>query len=482
MSKAEELAKLHELKIQGILSEEEFNAEKAKVLAAGSSVPPVAAVPAVQTISPSAGGHGHIQAVTNFASCNLIQVACEKCKGEVQFLPGLDLVRCTFCGHELSVGSKESAVAQIPNLLIPFKVTQAEVRQRFYNQLANDDYVPDSIFDEGTKIDFFGIFIPVYYFDGKYEGNWTALSIVKYAKTVNGKKVGEEEQATPISGTVRGLLKEIVVASSVAGDAGASMEAAELKSRLKQYEAGFVQGFLVESLVKAKSQEACEVLVRQCAQQLAQNEAIKMIPTSNYRNLAVNIDVTSNTLVFLQPLWGCEIKHNGTTYRVWLPGDQPNGVMSGKIPQDEGRKNLVKKLKSAGVKMYIVGGVMCCIGMMGIGAAQPKEGDPEKSVGLIIYQVLLIGGFLTGALVCFYKGWKKSKAGQAELAQTLFKSKQLRQNRMPAGIPKSTLTPPNVSASSGTGSSDNSLKDLKGMYNQVQEKTSLMYWLKRLKK
>ena len=421
MSKAEELSKLFELKKQGILSEKEFNKEKAKVLAGESAGP--AAATAAQTVA--AAGHGQIQAATNFASCNLIQISCAKCKGEVQFLPGLDVVRCTFCGHEATVGEKETTAVQVPNALIPFTVTKAEVKQKVYNHLADDDFVPDNIFDDAAAINVYGIFVPAYLFEGKYEGNWTALSIVTYTKTAGGKHVGTKEQATPISGTVRGLFKQIVLASNLAADAEDSVTADELKSRLKQYEPGYVQGFLVESLGKAKSQEACEVIARQYAQGLAESEAVKMMPTSNYQNLAVNADITASTQIFLQPLWVCEIRRGETTYRIWLPGDLTDGSMSGTFPQDQERINLAKRLNGAGGGPLAVFFAICGVGVIG-GVIEGCRDNGNTTVGWII---AIIG--LIASVPSFRKFSKQSDAASAELAKIMGKTKQHRRDRMP---------------------------------------------------
>jgi len=467
MSKAEELSKLFELKKQGILTEEEFNKEKAKVLAADSGAPAVAAAPAVQA-APLAGGHGHIQAATNFASSNLIQLSCPKCKGEVQFLPGLDVVRCTFCGHEASVGASEATTVRVPNLIVPFKVMKEEAKRRFYNHLADDDFVPDSIFDDGTAIKVYGMFSPGYFFDGKYQGNWTALSIVKYT-VKRGDKSHTEEQANPISGTVHGLFKQVVIASKLAGDA--SIDAEELRSRLKQYEPEYVQGFVVESLGTAKSQEACEVIARQHAQELASIEAVKMIPTSDYRNLAVNIDISANVFVFLQALWVCEIKHGGVDYRIWLPGDQSHGAISGTMPQDDGRKNLAEKLKAAGNNLYMIAVAICC-GFCGWGLFDEEHGykawtfisdEGGRAILLPVISLLLAVPFI-------YKGWKKSRAGKAELDKILYASKQHRQDRIPSGIEKTKLTPPATHEAGGSGVTSNQFNNLKGKLNGLRDK------------
>jgi hypothetical protein len=423
MSKAEELSKLFELKKQGVLSEEEFNQEKAKLLAAQVTTPGSGGV---QAVAATALTPGHVDSASNFASCSMIQMACPKCKGEVQFLPGLEVIRCTFCGNEVSVETKESKTFQIPDLLIPFAVSRKEAEVRIYNRLADDDFVPDDIFDDKKAITVFGIFCPSYLFNGKYEGNWTALSIVKYT-VKRGDKSHTEEQANPISGQVKGLVNYVAVASKTAS--AAAVDADDLKAKLKPYQPEFVQGFLVESLNSCKSQEACEVVLRSHARQLAEVEAVKMMPTSDYRNLAVNVDVTAKATAFLQPLWGCEIKHGGTVYRMWLPSHGVAEGFSGDIPQDAERKNLVEKLKKAGNLLYGVGVVLCCgVGIWLVYLLDNREYfsyEAKEKYGWLPFLALIVG-----APFWFY-GWKKSKAGKEELEKIITTSKERRQNNKP---------------------------------------------------
>jgi hypothetical protein len=421
MSKAEELSKLFELKKQGILSEEEFNQEKAKLL----SMPVASAVapsPAVQSVAVTAPTPGQISSASNFASCSMIQMSCPKCKGEVQFLPGLDVLRCTFCGAEISVKPKESTVAKIPDQLLPFCVSAAEAKKRFFDHLADDDYVPDDIFKDKNAISVFGLYCPAYLFNGKFDGNWTALSIVKYTVKRGDKTTGEEEQANPISGSVKGPLNYVVVASKIAS--GTPINAEDLRVKLKPYQPEFVQGFLVESITSAKSQEACEVVLRTHAREVAEVEAIKMMPTSEYRNLAVNVDATANATAFLQPLWGCDIKHGDTAYRLWLPSQSAVESISGELPQDPERINLSEKLKKAGNTLYGVAGVVCCGAFLGLIGVYNHLGSKEEFVWLPFLAILV-------AAPIAYKASRKSKAGEADLSKALKQSKERRRSNMP---------------------------------------------------
>lgn len=430
MSKAEELAKLFELKKQGILTEEEFNQEKAKVLS--TQVGNVASIaPPVQTTR-IAHTPGQVDSASNFASCTMLQMSCPKCKGEVQFLPGVEVLRCTYCGNEIPVNSKESKNVRLPDQLLPFKVSRKEAQKRFLDTLANDDFVPDDIFDKKNILNVVGIYCPAYLFNGKYEGNWTAISIVKYT-VKRGDKSHTEEQANPISGQVRGAIKFVVVASKIA--AGTPIDANELRSRLKPYQPEFIQGFLIESLESAKSQEACEVLLRSHATQLAEQEAVKMMPTSDYRNLAVNVDVTSDATVFMQPLWCCEVNYKGSVTKMWLPSQTESESMAGEMPKDSERENMAEKLKKAGNMLYGVGFAGCCgIVIIAVSISSNMEGGRGSDAMTPDQHNAISIGFIVGLIflgLFSFKGWRTSKAGEAELEAKLEKSKAHRRSNMP---------------------------------------------------
>jgi hypothetical protein len=281
--------------------------------------------------------------------------------------------------------------------------------------------VPDDVFDDKKAITVFGIFCPAYLFNGQYEGNWTALSIVKYT-VKRGDKSHTEEQANPISGQVRGHINYIAVASKTASTA--AVDANDLRAKLKPYQPEFVQGFLVECLASCKSQEACEVVLRSHARGLAEAEAVKMMPTSDYRNLAVNVDVTAKATAFLQPLWGFEIKHGGKVYRMWLPGHGVAESFSGEMPQDVERQNLSAKLKKAGNVFYVAAAIVCCGAAIGLQDAF-KDFSPENAPGWAI----LVG--LIGGIPLAIVGWNKSRAGKEQLDKIMTASKERRRSNKP---------------------------------------------------
>lgn len=427
MTKAEEISRLFELKNQGALSEDEFLAEKKRILSdpagTGSSLSDNRSIQAIP---------GKIDSASNFASCSLIQMKCSKCRGELQFLPGLEMVRCLYCGNQVEINSRQQSSVSLPNLIVPFLINREQAEQRFYDFLAEDDYTPDDIFDNKEDIKIIGFYSPGFAFRGKYEGNWSALSLVSYV-TTNGHSVGSEEQATPISGTIKGQLSQIILASKNArtesGSNGFCLDSSEdfegVKLKCKSYKPEYLQGFFVEALNSCNSQEDCEVYVRSYAEHLANSEAVRMVPTSDYRNLAVNVDVTAEATAILFPIWCCEINRPKKTYKMWLFGHDAKQEIHGERPVDDDRVTSVSKLKNngggMGPGMVTIGWISLILSLI-ISAA-----NDGFTYWLFIFMPISIGMVIVGN-----KKRRLEKQGQSDTINTIFTySKHRRRQKKP---------------------------------------------------
>ena len=154
------------------------------------------------------------------------------------------------------------------------------------------------------------------------------------------------------------------------------------------------------------------------------------MPTSDYQNLAVNVDVTAKATAYLQPLWGCEIKHGGAVYRMWLPSHGAAESFSGEMPQDAKRKKLAEKLKNAGGALFGIGALLCCGVMALIDFSGNGPDDQVFLFGMSRGATAVFGGLII-AIPFVIMGFKKQNAGKADLDKTLKESKTRRQNNKP---------------------------------------------------
>lgn len=420
MSKADELAKLFELKKNGILTEEEFNREKQKILGHEPASQPSESG---QTVSlPNTPlVPGTIETASNFVSSEMFQMSCPKCKGEVQFLPGLDVLQCSFCGNEMPVDNKKTSTVEIPNKLIPFAMPEETAGKAFYQLLAEHDLVPDDIF-EGDKIRVFGMYRPVYIFTGKYEANWTAVTIIEY----NHGNQGKSQQGNPVSGTVKGRFTVGINASKMIEPLANYTDADSLLKWAVPYKPAYFQGYQVESLSSANNQQDCEGELRRVVHGMAQSSAIGMIPTKDYINFNINVDITSESAAILLPDWICEVNYNGRVYKLWLPGGNGNDEkdVKGEFPIDQTRKTASESLKGEGTMYYVIAGLACCIGG---GIAMWLDSEHIKFMSTVFFYVAL-----GGSIYLAVKGYQKGKVGKTKADNILAQSKEKRRNCMPS--------------------------------------------------
>lgn len=104
---------------------------------------------------------------------------CPNCGGELHFDIGTDNVSCNSCGsiYKIAVSENENADDNIgfePDYIIPFSVTEDQLKNEFVEVLASSDYVPIDVFEK-VGFDYIkGYYQPYYRIDANYEADYTA--------------------------------------------------------------------------------------------------------------------------------------------------------------------------------------------------------------------------------------------------------------------------------------------------------------------
>lgn len=104
---------------------------------------------------------------------------CPNCGGELHFEIGTDSVSCTSCGSIFKIAVSEiddtgSNIGFEPEYIIPFSVTEDQLKNEFIEVLASTDYVPTDVFDK-VGFDYIkGYYQPYYRMVVAYEADYTA--------------------------------------------------------------------------------------------------------------------------------------------------------------------------------------------------------------------------------------------------------------------------------------------------------------------
>lgn len=353
-------------------------------------------------------------------------MACPKCKGDFAFLPATKSFKCSYCGDEIQFVSTSSTECSIPDLIIPFSKTKTEAAKQFCAQLADDDLVPDDIFDETTTIVVSAMYCPAYYCTGRYEGNWSALSIVK-CDVKQGDKSHTAEQAAPISGVVKDRFWHIQMASRLCKEIGTSATGGDFMNRFIPFQAAVIEGYQVENFAKAHTQDECESQLRLLANALAAMKAKEMVPTSEAKNFAVNVDVNCQLSACLVPVWLCEINSRGSTYRLWLSGHATDTEITGDLPQDARIRRLSEQMKTAGKGLFGVAALFCGATLLSplaglfIKAEDLKDGPPPYVISIACAVI---------AITLLAMGFREKQSSEKRFKETVGKSKEKRRSKM----------------------------------------------------
>mgnify|MGYP004463677799 CR=1 FL=1 len=149
---------------------------------------------------------------------------CPNCGGQLHFEIGTDTISCSSCDSIFQIVIPESSKDQVgdgfePDYIIPFTVTEEQLKNEFIDVLAATDYVPMDVFDK-IGFDYIrGYYQPYYRIKAVHDTDYTALvgfdrkeqyedyeRVYENGRTYN-KRVIKERTVTdwhPISGHTKG--------------------------------------------------------------------------------------------------------------------------------------------------------------------------------------------------------------------------------------------------------------------------------------
>ena len=104
---------------------------------------------------------------------------CPNCGGELHFEIGTDNISCNSCGSIFKIAvsednNEENNIEFEPDYIIPFSVTEDQLKNEFIEVLASTDYVPTDLFNKVGFDDIKGYYQPYYRIEVVYEIDYTA--------------------------------------------------------------------------------------------------------------------------------------------------------------------------------------------------------------------------------------------------------------------------------------------------------------------
>jgi hypothetical protein len=266
-------------------------------------------------------------------------VQCQSCKAVSVFDPQRVGQNCDFCGSPALVDYNEIKAPIRPHSLLPFKITQGQVREQIRRWYASKWLAPNKLKSRALVDRVHGVYIPYWTFDAHAVCPWTA-DAGHYYYTTESYRDNQGRQQTrqvrhtrwvPAAGEVRHFFDD----EPVPGTQGVSHALLQQvqpfpTQELVPYDTAYLSGFVVEHyqvvLVDAarRSQQAMTERLREMS--------AAQVPGDTHRNLQIHPAFSGQTFKhILVPIWLLTYNFGAKPFQVVVNGY--TGQMAGDYPK-----------------------------------------------------------------------------------------------------------------------------------------------------
>ncbi len=266
-------------------------------------------------------------------------VQCQSCKAVSVFDPERVGQNCDFCGSPALVAYTEIKAPIRPQSLLPFKISEPQVREQIRRWYASKWLAPGKLKSRALVDRVRGVYIPYWTFDAQAVCPWEAEAGHYYYTTESyrdnqGRTQTRQVQHVrwePASGVVRHFFDD----EPVPGTHGVSHYLLSQiepfrTSELVPYDTAFLSGFVVEhyqivllEAAQASQEQMKGKLYEMCA---------AAVPGDTQRNLQIHPEFSAQTFKhILVPVWLLSYLYGTRSYQVVVNGY--DGRMAGQYPK-----------------------------------------------------------------------------------------------------------------------------------------------------
>jgi hypothetical protein len=266
-------------------------------------------------------------------------VQCRSCKAVSVFDPTRVGQRCEFCGSPELVDYEEIKSPIRPQSLLPFKVSQSQVRDQIRRWYASKWLAPGALKSRALVDTVHGVYIPYWTFDAKVVCPWDADAGHYYYTTESFR----DNQGRPQTRQVQhvrwepasGVLEHFFDDEPIPGTQGiprALLAQVEpfMTNELVPYDTSYLSGFVVEhyQVVLLDAAKASEAAMERKLRELCAAE----VPGDTYRNLQIHPTFSGRTFKhILVPVWLLTYTYGPRVYHVLVNGG--TGRIAGDYPK-----------------------------------------------------------------------------------------------------------------------------------------------------
>lgn len=355
----------------------------------------------------------------------LKKIGCSNCGAELIFDPGTQMTNCNFCGSKFEIEQAKDEEIALPDGILPFKVDKKKYEQSVMAWLSEGDYTPDDILNSTIFESVNGVYLPMWFYKGRYSGNWSASSgynrTEEYYEYSSSQKRNVRKTRTvtdwrPSSGQCAGEFSILAFAGAGKGiqtDVAVYAHGTSFsRGDLKPYDPKFTMGFnLIEYTVD--EHDTWDALGKIQADALVEAQSKARIPGDKYKDFYVDaLFDKENPLRTYVPFWITNYQYGEKEFHVYMDGTSTSRIQ-GFRPEDASRKKEVNKKFYKG---HISAALMVLIFII----AKNSSYSTEESLTLFSGFMFFVTAILYG--IGFYqknKIIKDSKARRQEILKSI---------------------------------------------------------------
>ncbi len=266
-------------------------------------------------------------------------VQCQSCRAVMVFDPAKVGKNCDFCGSPALVDYEELQSPIRPRSLLPFRISQTDVRDRMKRWYAGRWFAPNAFKDKSLVDQLHGLYVPYWTFDARVHCEWQADSGTYYYTTETYRDNKGRTQTrrvrhvrwTPAAGAIDHFFDDEPVPGTRGVDPGLLRQVEPFPTQeVVPYDTAFLSGFVVEryqinleDAAAASVEQMHNTLMALCGQQ---------VPGDTHRNLRIQPSFSEQTFKHtLVPIWLLSYTYGAKTFHVVANGY--TGEIAGRYPK-----------------------------------------------------------------------------------------------------------------------------------------------------
>jgi hypothetical protein len=266
-------------------------------------------------------------------------VQCQSCKAVMVFDPAKIGKNCEFCGSPALVDYQELESPIRPQSLLPFKISQDDVRDRMKRWYAGRWFAPNAFKHKSLIDQLHGLYVPFWTFDAQVHCEWQAEAGHYYYTTESYRDSQGRQQTRQVqhirwesaAGEIDHFFDDEPVPATKGVDHTLLRGVEPFPTgEVVPYDTAFLSGFVVERYQIDLEQAATEAH----AQMHAELETLcgQQVPGDTYRGLQIQPHYSAETFKHtLLPIWLLTYTYGVKTFNVVANGY--TGEIAGHYPK-----------------------------------------------------------------------------------------------------------------------------------------------------